>query len=119
MEPPLKLLEGRRVLEFSEKVRISIEGRHAIINRPHLLGAIFIKSAALQNSNDTNPTRHLHDLALLTTMFSTEDQIKVLDKKSISTINSAMGKLNLSPVILAKIEGSAEGVDRLILALSN
>lgn len=61
---------GRRVLDYSEKIRVSVDNFTAIINRPHLLGAIFIKSAALGNPSDGNPERHLQDFAVLAARFS-------------------------------------------------
>ena len=109
---------GRKVLDFSQKVLVQINDRQAVVNRPHLLGAIFIKSAALQNPLDHNPERHLLDLAVLTAMFTSEDAIETIDKKSTAVINSAIGRLKSEPALLARVSGSLEGLERLNIAIN-
>ena len=109
---------GRKVLDFSQKVLVQINDRQAVVNRPHLLGAIFIKSAALQNPLDHNPERHLLDLAALTAMFTSEDAIETIDKKSTAVINSAIGRLKSEPALLARVSGSLEGLERLNIAIN-
>jgi single-stranded DNA-specific DHH superfamily exonuclease len=109
---------GRRVLDYSEKIIVSVDNFTAIINRPHLLGALFIKSAALGNPHDGKPERHLQDFAVLAALFSIGDLVDI-DEKSAALINSAIGKLKIRPEILALMEGSVEGVERLSTALES
>lgn len=108
---------GRRVLDFSEKVLISLDGAEGIINRPHLFGAIFAKSVALANVNDVGRDRHLRDLAILVTHFSGEDLTPNLNLKVREKVNSGIARLRSQPGILALTEGSIDGLARLAVAL--
>jgi hypothetical protein len=108
---------GRRVLDFSEKVKVNLDGQAAIINRPTFLGTLFIKSKALSNTNDTGKDRHMFDIATLSTIFETKDFNKFEDKKVKSQIESAVTDTLARPDILAKIKGSAEGLQQIKLLL--
>jgi hypothetical protein len=110
---------GRRVLDFSQKVSVQVNDRHAVVNRPHLLGAIFIKSAALQNPLDPNSERHLLDLSVLASMFTSADAMEEIDDKSIALINSAIGRIKSEPAVLAQVSGSVEGLERLNISLNH
>jgi hypothetical protein len=56
---------GTQALERSERLAVSYRGRVAFVPRPNLLGAIIIKSAAV--NNDPNPRRHIRDCVPLLT----------------------------------------------------
>jgi hypothetical protein len=54
---------GTQALERSERLAVSYRGRVSLVPRPNLLGAIIIKSAAV--NHDPNPRRHVRDVAFL------------------------------------------------------
>jgi hypothetical protein len=109
---------GRKVLEFSEKIEIRLKEHRAVINRPSLVGALFIKSAAGLNTNDIGRDRHLIDFAVLTTLINGEMSFEISDSKVLNSIRSLMGSLRNRRDLLATIDGAKEGLDRLEIALS-
>ena len=108
---------GRRVLDFSEKVKVNLDGQIAIINRPTFLGTLFIKSKALNNTNDNGKDRHMFDIATLSTIFETADFNDFEDRKEKSQIRSAVTRTLARADILAKVKTSAEGLQQLLILL--
>jgi len=116
--PSIETPGGRKVLEFSEKIEIQLNEHSAIINRPSLVGALFIKSAAALNTNDIGRDRHLIDFAVLATLINSEVSFKISDTKVINSIRASIGSLRNRHDLIATIDSAKEGLDRLEIALS-
>lgn len=108
---------GKQVFDFDEKIEILLEGENYLINRPNIWGALFIKTKAVMNASDTGKERHLEDLAMLSTLITTEDS-KISGHRFLKrVIETGIGYLRAAPDILAKVPGSDEGLQRIELIL--
>ena len=97
---------------------LRLKQHRAVINRPSLVGALFIKSVAGLNSNDIGRDRHLIDFAILTTLINSEMSFEISDSKVLNSIRTLTGSLRNRRDLLAAIDGAKEGLDRLEIALS-
>ncbi len=111
----LEAIGGQGALNSAEKVQISLEGKIAIINRPHLTGALVIKSAAFSNTLDDFKDRHLQDLATLASMYSSGDAEIKITKKERARVITALAQLQKREDILSVVEGSREGIERVLM----
>lgn len=109
----ISTLGAQGALNRSEKVLIKIGPRLGIINRPHLMGSIIMKSGAFSNFQDQARDRHLMDLL---TLFSL---IEINDEKDIKITHEERKRINLvitaiqdNPFILNTVEGGREALDR-------
>lgn len=64
---------GQGALDRAQRVKIIHQGRATFINRPSLMGAMIVKSAACDNTMDSYRVRHLIDLGVLANLFSAVD----------------------------------------------
>jgi hypothetical protein len=108
---------GRTVFDFSEKIRVSMDGEEAMIIRPNLIGALYIKSVAMENYHDIGQARHLYDFAVLATLFSSEDNTGQIQKKVNNKISSGIARLRRENKIILQIDGCSEALQRLEMAI--
>lgn len=66
------------VLHDIEKVSVHVGNRSGVINRPTALGALYGKCSALLNNGDTNKSRHITDIALLSQVLTRDERKKIL-----------------------------------------
>lgn len=118
-KPSLETPGGRKVLDYSERVKVELNDESFLINRPSLVGALFIKSIAAGNANDIAADRHLEDFATLASTFNTSDSGTRIPKKIRDVIETGVGRLRTRPEITAQISGAEEGLQRVTLALTN
>lgn len=115
--PSMETPGSRVASNYSEMVEIELVGEVATINRPDLIGSLYLKSMASGNSLDIGADRHLQDFAILSTLFNTNDIPPKLEPKVRSRILSGAAKTQKRIDILSVIENSSEGLERLKLAL--
>jgi hypothetical protein len=108
---------GQSALDFSETIEISMEGIQVGINRPQLLGAIFIKSAAYLNTNDRNKERHFSDIVNLASLLTMNDLDTVVSKRMRSRILTAISSKGDHGPVIGSIAGAEEGLSRLRIAM--
>lgn len=116
--PSLETPGGRKVLDFNEQIEVGLNGLSAVINRPSLAGALFIKSVAASNPSDFSRDRHLIDFAILTTLIDSETSFSISDNKVTNSIKSAIGNIRSRRDLLSMIADGEEGLERLEIALS-
>ncbi len=61
----IEIRGGTAALSHSARMEVDHRGRAGIIMRPHLPGALLIKTAAHRSDRSPDASRHLHDLAFL------------------------------------------------------
>lgn len=66
------------VLFDVEKVLVQVNDRQGIVNRPTALGALYGKCSALLNNGDTDKSRHLADIALLSKVLSVTERRRIV-----------------------------------------
>jgi hypothetical protein len=115
--PSMETPGSRTALDYSEPIEIVLEGQRAVINRPNLIGALYIKSRASHNSLDVGQDRHLIDFATLAALFSSSDIPEFMKEKVKAQIQSGIARVQSRSDILAFVDGSFEGLERLKLAL--
>lgn len=116
--PSLETPGGRKALDFTEKLEVQLNGLSAVINRPSLAGALFIKSVAASNTNDFSRDRHLIDFTILTTLIDSQTLFAISDVKVINSIKSVIGNMRSRRDLLSMILGGEEGLERLEIGLS-
>ncbi len=89
------------------------------INRPNLIGALFIKSVALENYHDLGSDRHLQDFGVLSSMLSSDDLSSEISKKERIKIINGVARLRREARILHQIDGAEEGLQRIEMAFDN
>jgi hypothetical protein len=113
----LETIGGQGALDSSEKIQVHIGDESGIINRPSLVGALAIKAAAYSNPLDVARDRHLEDIAVLSTLLSSEDVLGDLSSQEKARIQLAVVTLAEKLDILSRIENSREGLERLRLVV--
>jgi hypothetical protein len=116
--PSLETPGGRKVLDFNEKLEVRVNELSAVINRPSLVGALFIKSVAASNPRDFSRDRHLIDFTILTTLIDSETSFAISDDKVKNSIKSVVGDIRHRRDLLSMIADGEEGLARLEMALS-
>jgi hypothetical protein len=116
---PIATPGAQNVLYRSEPVDVRLpDGTEGTIPRPTLQGALIAKAYAYTVMLDPARDRHLIDLAVLATLLSAADDITTgLTRTERNKIGNALFNARESPAALT-VEGGAEGLDRLQLALS-
>ncbi len=109
---------GRVVLSFAERVKVELGGGTTLINRPNLIGSLFIKSKAMRNPNDIGFGRHFLDFAILATLFSSDDVGSHVDPKVVNSILSAVALVRGNLQAMSQISGAEDGLERVTLALT-
>lgn len=66
------------VLFDVEKVLVQVNERQGTVNRPTALGALYGKCSALLNNGDTDKSRHLADIALLSKVLSVTERRRIV-----------------------------------------
>lgn len=113
----LETVGGQGALDRAEKIQVAIGQNVGIINRPSLIGALVIKSAAFSNPLDRARDRHLEDIALLSTLLTAADVPGNFSKNEIARLSTAVGVLDSRIEILSPIKDSLEGLERLKLLI--
>lgn len=105
-------------LERSESVMVRVAGESGVIPRPTLVGAIAAKAAALEIVNDPGWKRHIHDLTVLATLVRRSDDFDSYTARDVARVHNAIGRTVVDPSSIALVDGAAEGLERLKLALT-
>jgi len=111
---------GQGALDRAQSVKIIHQGRAAYINRPSLMGAMVMKSAAYDNTTDSYRVRHLIDLGVLANLVGVVDAegftIKNNERKRLLT---ALRDLKINGGLINSIDGALEGILRVELMLGS
>lgn len=111
---------GQGALDRAQRVKIIHQGRATFINRPSLMGAMVVKSAAYDNTTDSYRVRHLIDLGVLANLVGAVDAegftIKNNERKRLQT---ALRDLKINSGLINSIDGALEGVLRVELMLDS
>lgn len=110
---------GRVVLDFAERVNVELEGKTTLLNRPNLIGSLYIKSEAMKNPNDIGFRRHFLDFATLATLFSSDDIGSAVNAKVVDSILSAIAFVRRDLQTISQVLGAKEGLDRVTLAFNS
>ncbi len=109
---------AQQALDRSEQVEIVMGDRRAIVARPTLLGALVAKAAAYTVMLDRARKRHLIDFVVLATLADRRDRIaELVTKRDRHYLSNALGALTEEPGVVQAIEGGADGVERIRVAL--
>ena len=109
---------AQQALDRTEVVEVALGGRTGVIRRPNLLGALVAKGAAHSVVLDRARTRHLVDFAVLTTLLRPSDRVDQAGRRDREYLEAALAALAADPRTWAGVDGAAEGVARLRLALA-
>jgi hypothetical protein len=109
---------AQQALDRSEAVEVALGGRVGVIRRPNLLGALVAKAAAHSVVLDRARTRHLVDFAVLTTLVRPSDGVDQAGRRDREYLEAALAALAADKRSWAGVDGAAEGVARLRLALA-
>lgn len=117
--PTIATPGAQGALNRTELVIVHVAGQSGKIPRPTLVGAIAGKAAALEITDDPNWKRHVQDLAVLATLIRRTDDFESYTTRDIARVRNAIGRAVIDPSITALIDGAAQGLERLRLALTN
>lgn len=106
----------QQAVDRAADVDVTVMGRDGMMRRPDLLGALVAKASALEIAIDDGPRRHLHDFVMLSTLIRPDDDIAAATKLDRRRIANMLGRL-VDDVSWRTIEGGADGLERLRLAL--
>ncbi len=110
---------GQCALDRAQHVEISYQGRTTSINRPSLMGAIVMKSAAYSNKVDSYRDRHLIDVAVLASLVGAVDAVGfTISNEERKKLQAALKDLKNSIGLLNSVDGATEGVLRVEMLLS-
>lgn len=110
---------GQGALDRAQRVQISFQGRTTFINRPSLMGAIVVKSAAYSNKVDSYRDRHLIDVAVLASLVGAVDAAGfIISNEERKKLQTALKDLKNSIGLLNSVDGATEGVLRVEMLLS-
>ncbi|UAL30574.1 hypothetical protein K8W59_03355 [Nocardioides rotundus] len=111
--PGLPTPGAQLALNRSEPVVVRVGSVTGTIRRPTLLGATIAKAAAYSITGVTNRSKHLDDIALLSSMLSARDlRDAELTKGERRYLRAALPSAHAHPVT-AEILGASEGIRRL------
>lgn len=108
---------AQQALDRSEAVEVTLDGRTGKIRRPDLLGALVAKAAAHSVVLDRARSRHLLDLATLTTLVRPSDRIGRAGPRDRRQLEAALAAMAADVRTWAGVDGAADGIARLRLAL--
>lgn len=108
---------AQQALDRTMAVAVSVGGRQGWVRRPSLLGSLVAKAAAYGVPLDRARTRHLTDLLVLATLVRPDDQVGQATKRDRRYLGNALGALVHHPELVAGVEGAADGLARVRLAL--
>lgn len=106
----------QQAVDRAADVGVTVMGRSGMMRRPHLLGALVAKASAMEIAIDDGHRRHLHDFVTLSTLIRPDDDIAAATKLDRRPIANMLGRL-VDDVSWRTIEGGADGIERLRLAL--
>lgn len=110
---------GQGALDRAQRVEIIYQGRTTFINRPSLMGAIVMKSAAYSNKVDSYRDRHLIDVAVLASLVGAVDAVGfTISNEERKKLQAALKDLKNSIGLLNSVDGATEGVLRVEMLLS-
>lgn len=110
---------GQGALDRAQRVEIIYQGRTTSINRPSLMGAIVMKSAAYSNKVDSYRDRHLIDVAVLASLVGAVDAVGfTISNEERKKLQAALKDLKNSIGLLNSVDGATEGVLRVEMLLS-
>lgn len=109
---------GQGALDRAQRVEISYQGRTTFINRPSLMGAIVMKSAAYSNTMDSYRDRHLIDVAVLANLVGADNAGGfTVSNDERRKLQVALKDLKNSIGLINSVDGAAEGVLRVEMLL--
>jgi hypothetical protein len=112
--PGLETPGAQKQIDRTQTVMVSVGDRTAQINRPSLVGSLIGKASALLLPGDG--LRHLEDFAVLSCLVTPMDfgSDPALNRLDMRRLQHAIGMLRANhPAIVARVDGSAEALDRL------
>jgi len=108
----------QQAVQRAEDIDVTVMGRHGRMRRPHLLGALVAKAAALEIALDQGRRRHVHDFVTLAALIRPGDDIAAATKLDRRRIANMLGRL-ADDASWRTIEGGADGIERLRIALAD
>jgi hypothetical protein len=115
--PTIAAPGAQAALDRTERVTVMIGAVTGEVPRPTLVGAIAAKAAALEIADDPRWRRHVQDLVVLSTLVRRNDDFTVYSSRDFQRVRNAIGRTVIDPSIAAPIDGAADGIARLRLAL--
>lgn len=110
---------GQGALDRAQRVEIIYQGRTTFINRPSLMGAIVMKSAAFSNKVDSYRDRHLIDVAVLANLVGAVDAVGfTISNEERKKLQATLKDLKNSIGLINSVDGTVEGVLRVEMLLS-
>ena len=110
---------GQGALDRAQRVEISYQGRTTFINRPSLMGAIVVKSAAYSNKVDSYRDRHLIDVAVLASLVGAVDAVGfTVSNEERKKLQATLKDLKNSIGLINSVDGATEGVLRVEMLLN-
>lgn len=108
---------GTAALAHTGRLEVRFEGVVAAVPRPHLAGALLVKSRALLNPQDPHPGRHAVDIAVLASMVGRADVPVLREVLSARTaraaLRAAISRLESGRPVWVAVDGADAGVARL------
>jgi len=108
---------AQQAIDRTQDVQVSLEGRTGTVRRPNLLGALVAKAAARTVVLDAARARHVTDFLVLCTLIEPDDRIDEATRRDRTYLHSMLGTITNDRRSLAAVQGSADGVYTLRLAL--
>jgi hypothetical protein len=110
---------AQSALDAAESVEIDVSGKTGFVVRPTLPASIIAKAAAFGNSQDLHRSRHLADMATLSTLLERgDDFLAVTDLKGYRRLVRAMRAIESNTGTVADIAGAVDGMRLLSRTLA-
>jgi hypothetical protein len=101
---------AQQALDRSQRVEVCLgSGETGTINRPNLLGALVVKSAALTTTSGER-TRHIIDLAILATLVTSPRDIHGMTARDERYLRQALQTLRTRPDLTSTVSGATAAV---------
>lgn len=105
---------AQSALDAAEMVELEVAGRRGSVVRPRLPAAIIAKATAFGVSQDAQRSRHLADVATLSTLLGRGDDLLAdTDLKGYRRLIRAMRAIEANAGSVAQIAGAADGMRTL------
>lgn len=96
----------------SQLWQLAMEGHQFLVPVPSLLGAVLAKASALCNSSDSDPDRHLSDLAFLAGVATAADLAEPLTPRQAGRVLKALDRFTSSGVEIRRLSMAMQRVLR-------
>ena len=98
-------------------VAVSVAGREGSVRRPHLVGALVGKAAALSNAGDPGLGRHRRDFVVLAGLLTARDfRHEELTKKDRRRLRAMVAAARKDRPLLLDVPDAESSLDRLVTA---